>query len=348
VGAIGQLGGLYEDGSSDVEASVEAASEWYSFGADLGDARCQNNLGALWHSGAISGKREVAKGVKLFRAAAASMHAAALHNLGVCHETGVGCEQDAAQARAYYAEAAARDHALAAAALAYCFMRNGRYKEAMRTLRRALLHPTPAAASLFYMAQLYELGYECDRCPSTALAYYARAAAAGHAAAQAKVGDYHFAGAGGVERKDAHDAFTFYKRAAAQGHTGAMNSLGLLLEAGDGCVRSYEQAMHWYVTAATPDAVFNQVSSHACNAHRRVDVALVRLFIHVTNHFLFTVTPQASLHLYGLGVPCDARKATSLYKEAADSGCVQAKVLLQQRALRAKNRNRPLHTVMYA
>ena len=79
---------------------------------------------------------------------------------------------------------------------------------------------------------------------NTALRYFEKAAAKGHAAAQSGVGSCHF-----LNRRY-EEALKWHTKSAAQGCTDAEINLGLLYERGHGVIKDISKAIEWYTKAA--------------------------------------------------------------------------------------------------
>jgi TPR repeat protein len=84
-----------------------------------------------------------------------------------------------------------------------------------------------------------------------AVEWLARAAEAGHAEAQFKLGVFHEYGRG--VSKDLFMATEWYRAAAEQGNADAQFALGVALGKGKGVEKSHEQACYWYAQSAMQD-----------------------------------------------------------------------------------------------
>jgi TPR repeat protein len=84
----------------------------------------------------------------------------------------------------------------------------------------------------------------------TALRYFEKAAAKGHAAAQSGVGSCHF------EMGRYEEAFKWYTKSAAQGYVDAEHNLGVLYEDGRGVTKDISKAIEWYTKAAEKGDAF--------------------------------------------------------------------------------------------
>ena len=96
---------------------------------------------------------------------------------------------------------------------------------------------------------LYFLGVGVERNLDTAMQYFEKAAAKGHAAAQNGVGSCHF-----LNRRY-EEALKWHTKSAAQGCTDAEINLGLLYERGHGVIKDISKAIEWYTKAAEKGVV---------------------------------------------------------------------------------------------
>jgi TPR repeat protein len=118
-------------------------------------------------------------------------------------------------------------------------------------LRHAADHGYPEAAllmgDLFGQIALTRAGKQQDEAARAAVTWYQRAAEAGVAMAQAKLGNCYFAGAG-VQR-DFVTAQRWYRRAANQGYADAQYVLGIWLSGGVAGITDPAEGYRWLVLA---------------------------------------------------------------------------------------------------
>ena len=94
------------------------------------------------------------------------------------------------------------------------------------------------------LGRLYFLGVGVERNLDTAMQYFEKAAAKGHAAAQNGVGRCHY------EKGRYEEAFKWHTKSAAQGYANAEINLGILYEDGLGVTKDISKAIEWYTKAA--------------------------------------------------------------------------------------------------
>ncbi|KAH7124003.1 hypothetical protein B0J11DRAFT_327584 [Dendryphion nanum] len=231
----------------------------------------------------------------LFIAASKHGHAESGYRAALCYEFGWGCRKDYAKAVQFYRAAASKNHPGAATRLGKACLTGdmglqNRYREGVKWLKRAtesadyqynsapyelgLLHETGYGDDIFkdevYAVQLFtqaaELGhaqaalklgeaYEHGllRCPKDAalsVHYYNCAAQADIPEAMMNLCAWYMVGAEPVLEKDENEAYEWAKRAAQHGLPKAEYACGYFTEMGIGCRRDPLEANVWYVKAA--------------------------------------------------------------------------------------------------
>jgi TPR repeat protein len=151
--------------------------------------------------------------------------------------------------------------------LAGAYQSQGRYAEAepllMRSLTIAEKALGPDRPGVTKALKLLATHYEAQGRYADARAWYEKAAAAGDAAAMAKVGNLYETGQG-VPQDYAY-ARAWYEKAAAGGNTVAMAKIGGLYLKGEGVTRDLASARAWYekAWAAGERSALGQFSWHA-------------------------------------------------------------------------------------
>ncbi|KAF2281305.1 HCP-like protein [Westerdykella ornata] len=231
----------------------------------------------------------------LFVAASKHGHAESGYRAALCYEFGWGCRKDYAKAVQFYRAAASKNHPGAATRLGKACLTGdmglqNRYKEGVKWLKRAteaadhqynsapyelgLLHETGFGDDIFkdevYAAQLFtqaaDLGHpyaalklgeayehgllRCPKDPAVSVHYYNCAAQAGVPEAMMNLCAWYIVGAEPVLEKDENEAYEWAKRAAEQGLPKAEYAVGYFTEMGIGCQRDPLEANVWYVRAA--------------------------------------------------------------------------------------------------
>ncbi|KAF1959217.1 HCP-like protein [Byssothecium circinans] len=231
----------------------------------------------------------------LFVAASKHGHAESGYRTALCYEFGWGCRKDYAKAVQFYRAAASKNHPGAAARLGKACLTGdmglqNKYREGVKWLKRAtesadlqynnapyelgLLHETGYGDDIFkdevYAVQLFteaaELGhpqaalklgeaYEHGflRCPKDAglsVHYYNCAAQADIPEAMMNLCAWYMVGAEPVLEKDENEAYEWAKKAAEHGLSKAEYACGYFTEMGIGCRRDPLEANVWYVKAA--------------------------------------------------------------------------------------------------
>lgn len=231
----------------------------------------------------------------LFVAASKHGHAESGYRAALCYEFGWGCRKDYAKAVQFFRAAASKNHPGAATRLGKACLTGdmglqGKYREGVKWLKRAtesadyqynnapyelgLLHETGYGDDIFkdeiYAVQLFtqaaELGHPMAalklgeayehgllRCPKDAalsVHYYNCAAQADIPEAMMNLCAWYMVGALPVLDKDENEAYEWAKKAAEHGLPKAEYACGYFTEMGIGCRRDPLEANVWYVKAA--------------------------------------------------------------------------------------------------
>ncbi|OAL07570.1 HCP-like protein [Phaeosphaeriaceae sp. SRC1lsM3a] len=231
----------------------------------------------------------------LFIAASKHGHAESGYRAALCYEFGWGCRKDYAKAVQFFRAAASKNHPGAAIRLGKACLTGdmglqGKYREGVKWLKRAtesadfqynsapyelgLLHETGYGDDIFkdevYAVQLFtqaaELGHPLAalklgeayehgllRCPKDAalsVHYYNTAAQADIPEAMMNLCAWYMVGAEPVLEKDENEAYEWAKKAAEHGLPKAEYACGYFTEMGIGCRRDPLEANVWYVKAA--------------------------------------------------------------------------------------------------
>lgn len=231
----------------------------------------------------------------LFVAASKHGHAESGFRAALCYEFGWGCRKDYAKAVQFYRAAASKNHPGAATRLGKACLTGdmglqNKYREGLKWLKRAsesadfqynvapyelaLLHETGYGDDIFkdevYAVQLLTQAAELNnplaalklgeayehgllRCPKDAalsVHYYNCAAQADIPEAMMNLCAWYMVGAEPVLEKDENEAYEWAKKAAEYGLPKAEYACGYFTEMGIGCRRDPLEANVWYVKAA--------------------------------------------------------------------------------------------------
>ncbi|EFQ93985.1 hypothetical protein PTT_08477 [Pyrenophora teres f. teres 0-1] len=231
----------------------------------------------------------------LFIAASKHGHAESGFRAALCYEFGWGCRKDYAKAVQFYRAAASKNHPGAATRLGKACLTGdmglqNKYREGLKWLKRAsesadfqyniapyelgLLHETGYGDDIFkdevYAVQLFtqaaELGHpqaalklgeayehgllQCPKDAALSVHYYNCAAQAEIPEAMMNLCAWYMVGAEPVLEKDENEAYEWAKQAAEYGLPKAEYACGYFTEMGIGCRRDPLEANVWYVKAA--------------------------------------------------------------------------------------------------
>ncbi|KAF2186863.1 HCP-like protein [Zopfia rhizophila CBS 207.26] len=264
--------------------------------ADRSYPFAQYYLGDGYASGLFNkDKPDYDRAFPLFVAASKHGHAESGYRAALCYEFGWGCRKDYAKAVQFYRAAASKNHPGAATRLGKACLTGdmglvNRYREGLKWLKRAtesadyqynnapyelgLLHETGYGDDVFkdeiYAVQLftqaaelghpqaalklgeaYEHGYlRCPKDAALSVHYYNCAAQANIPEAMMNLCAWYMVGAEPVLEKDENEAYEWAKKAAQHGLPKAEYACGYFTEMGIGCRRDALEANVWYVKAA--------------------------------------------------------------------------------------------------
>jgi len=177
--------------------------------------------------------------------------------------------------------------------------------------------PAPAADFAAGVKEFREKNY------NAALAFFGKAAAAGHAPSQNYLGYMYRHGFGVAQ--DFARAITWYQKAAAQNHAGALNNIGYMYRHGLGVDRDYAEARNWFKRAAERgDAAgqynLGQMLADGVGSAADYREALKWYKIAADQGHARAAMGLAHLYAQGLGVAADPTEAYFWYGVAARSG----------------------------
>ena len=293
--AQNNLGAMYENGQG-VPQSYTEAIRWYRLAADQGDATAQNNLGSMYSYGR-GVPQNYAEAMKWFRLAADQGDAKAQHNLGVMNESGQGVPQSYTEAMRWYRLAADQGYANAQNNLGSMYI-YGRgvpqnYAEAMKWYRLAADQGN--ARAQVNLGIMYGKGQGTPKNYAEAMKWFRLAADRGDAQGQVDVGVCYRDGMGVPQ--DYTEAIKWFRLAANQGKASGQLDLGDMYREGHGVPQDYVEAGKWYRLAAV------QGESKAQNA-------------------------LGVMYRDGQGVQQDYSEAVKWYRLAAEQGNAAAQVSL--------------------
>lgn len=212
------IGGMPQDDAEAVKQLCKAAGQ--------GDAKAQNNLGALYVRGR-GVPQDDTEAVKWFHKAAEQGDAHGQFNLGLMYHKGTGVPQDDTEAAKWWRKAAEQDH----------------------LLPNQNISLTPFNLSVlearFNLGLMYREGRGVLQDDTEAAKWWRKAAEQGQAWAQHALGVMHAFGRGVSQDHD--EAVMWWHKAAEQGHAGAQHNLGVAYDGAQDNVQAYA----WFDVAAT-------------------------------------------------------------------------------------------------
>ncbi|MCQ2242561.1 hypothetical protein [Treponema sp.] len=180
---------FYTDGlAAKKNKNYKSALDLFSKGANLGNAKCQFQLGELYYYG-NGVTKDYAKAVEQYKKAAEQNHAAATYSLGYCYKTGYGITKDIKKAVSYYEKAVELGNADAMNGLGFCYEEGSGvdqdYGKAMELYTKAA--EKNHARAQYHIANFYEKGCGVKKNWKTAKEWYEKAAANGDADAKKRL-----------------------------------------------------------------------------------------------------------------------------------------------------------------
>src|SRR6266581_2684999 len=261
------VGGPFEDGVAAYQRGDYAiALQSYRKAADQGDARAQNNLGAMYESGR-GVPQSYTEAIRWYRLAADQGDATAQNNLGSMYSYGRGVPQNYAEAMKWYRLAADQGNARAQVNLGIMYGKGQgtpkNYAEAMKWFRLAA--DRGDAQGQVDVGVCYRDGLGVPQDYTEAIKWFRLAANQGKASGQLDLGDMYREGHGVPQ--DYVEAGKWYRLAAVQGESKAQNALGVMYRDGQGVQQDYSEAVKWYRLAAEQGNAAAQVSLGAMYAN---------------------------------------------------------------------------------
>ena len=230
------LGDCYRFGNG-LEINLDTALEWYEKAAAKGHAGAQVGIGIVNHK-----KERYEEAVTWFTKAADQGIADAELRLGYCYQLGNGVELNLDTAMEWYEKAAAKGHVNGQVNIGIVSYKKERYEEAVTWFTKAAEQHDADAER--WLGHCYRFGNGVEQNFDTALEWYEKAAAKGHAGAQYGIGIVNY------KKERYEEAVTWFTKAAAQGDTDAEVHLGDCYRKGRGVTRDIPKAIEWYTKAA--------------------------------------------------------------------------------------------------
>ncbi|MGE3932941.1 MAG: tetratricopeptide repeat-containing serine protease family protein [Rhodospirillaceae bacterium] len=228
------LGALHRDGRG-VEPDPARAAALFRAAAEQGDARGQANLAEALFSGR-GVPRDRAAAARWFDAAAAQGDVEAQRRLAQMHLQGVGVAQDEAAAMRWLLAWADHDPETIRSGL------EDLEPHAIDAVAKGVVNAQNAVGLRYLTGN----GVAVD--DAQAVAWFRRAAGAGHTDAQLNMGYVHLKGRG-VAADDA-EGLRWTRMAAAAGNEKAQYNLALMYQRGEGVARDLAQSFAWASVAA--------------------------------------------------------------------------------------------------
>ena len=140
--------------------------------AELGDKRCQNQLGA-WYLKGIGTEQDYSLALKWFQKAAEQNYAAAFSNIGNIYQKGLGVEVDNQKAVQYYKKGSDQKHSDSQCRLGICYL-NGKGIDTNKNIALSLFTESSLqgyAPAMFMLYECYLNGWGTGKDENAAIEY---------------------------------------------------------------------------------------------------------------------------------------------------------------------------------
>lgn len=287
-----QLGRWYLKGVG-IEQNYRLAFEWFKKAVEQDYASAFGNIGDLYRKGlGVEVNNQIA--VQYYKEGAERKHAGCQRRLGTCYLKGIGVDVDKELAFSLFKESSLQGYAPAMFSLYLCYLNGwGTKKEentAIKYLKKAAKEKH--AISNYILGGYYQSGKYVDKNEQKSVKLYIDSAKLGYAPAQEKLGDIYRQGLLGNDESP-KKSFNWYLKAAEQGRVSAQFYVGYYYSGGYGVTKDLTLAFEWYSKAA------EQNSPAALNN-------------------------LAICYEYGKGTEIDLEKAVHYYEESAKLGSITA------------------------
>eukprot|EP01083_Nonionella_stella_P175662 612425_1 len=272
-GALNALGEIYLRGEFGSVQSTTQALDYFSIGADLGDAVSQHNL-AVMYAGGIGVERDPAKALLYDFFASSGKSVEAYMSMGYRHMFGIGVPKSCKAAVKYYEKAADKTISDIQSGVQYVSGMVPLDDPVKRTETNEedpdVIHYLDQAArggdhhAEYQMGRLQMYGLRgVEHNPQAAVDNLRGAANVGNAPAMALLGHMYLEGNGVKQNNET--AFRYFSLASAKGDPMGQNGLGYMYEHGIGTERDLAKALKEFQRAANrndPDAQFHLASMY--------------------------------------------------------------------------------------
>ena len=281
--AMNSIGGMYDYGYG-VEEDANAAIEWYTKAADLGDSEAMNSIAMIYWRGKDNVVQDVNAAIEWYTKSADSGNSEAMNLMGAMYHNGDGVEQDFDAAMEWCQKAADLGHAQAMTNVAYMYRHgNGVAQDggaAIEWYRKAA--DSGELSAMCEIGDMYRNGEGVEQDDDKALEWYVKSLSSlpdyevykkiadilhGEDAAEKwfeETGDAekmmalaelyrsHYSDNGEQLLPDFDKAVEWYTKAADLGSSEAMERIGDLYRLGSlyGREDDLDKAMEWYQKAA--------------------------------------------------------------------------------------------------
>lgn len=297
--------------------------------AELGDKRCQNQLGA-WYLKGIGTEQDYSLALKWFQKAAEQNYAAAFSNIGNIYQKGLGVEVDNQKAVQYYKKGSDQKHSDSQCRLGICYL-NGKGIDTNKNIALSLFTESSLqgyAPAMFMLYECYLNGWGTGKDENAAIEYLKKAAKLKHAKSCYILGGYFEQGKFVDENRQ--KSLKLLKESAKLGYAPAQEKLGDVYRQGLlGEEESPKKSFNWYLKAANQGRLSAQFYvgfyySSGYGVKKDVDLAFKWYSKAAEKNNAAALNNLAICYEYGEGTEIDLRKAAHYYEKSAKLGNITA------------------------
>lgn len=297
--------------------------------AELGDKRCQNQLG-IWYLKGIGTEQNVQLAIEWYQKSAEQKYAAALFNLGNMYYNGEGVKQDFHKAVEYYTIGADENYPDCQLELGLCYFYGvgieQNYKTAFQLFKKAIEQRNDEAT--YYLWKCYFGGYGVEKDEKLAIAFLKKAIKL--QIPEAYYGMAMLCQSGKLLEKDEKKALNLFKKSAKLGYDRAQERLGEIFKNGElGMEESPKKSFNWFLKAAEQGIASAQFYigyfyANGYGVNKDVKLAFDWYSKAAEQNNAAALNNLAVCYRYGRGTMIDLAKAIYYYEKSANLGNVTA------------------------
>ncbi len=232
------------------EKNYKLAYEWIKKAAEQDYAPALNNIGEIYRKG-FGVEVDNLKAIQYIKEGAEKKHSGCQYKLGLYYLLGIGVDVDKNIAFSLFIESSLQGNTSAMFKLYECYLNSWgtekNEKLAIKYLKKA--SKEKHAKSCYVLGNYYQEGEFVEKNDQKSLELYIASAELGYAPAQEKLGDVYRQGLLGCEELP-KESFNWYQKAAEKGISSAQFYIGYYYASGYAVKKDEKLAFKWYTKAA--------------------------------------------------------------------------------------------------